>query len=277
MILKDYLKAGKKILANNVSSIVRQFYDVETIPWLSSDYIDVYERTIKAKYSLREMFVEDESEVNELTELMMLSNFDKYKHIYDLLLEEYNPLWNVDGTEITTRTLTGQNSRNSSGTNATTYNTTDERTIEDVTTHNTTDALTGNDSTTYGKTITETNDDSRTTYDSNTYYGTDTNEKATTEGGTDRGTKSESTTHTGTDRNDVSDTNEHTGTDTTTKTETGTDSQSISERIANERHGNIGVTSTVHLMTEDIEFSDKYRKFINMVCVDLVREITLSC
>lgn len=265
MILKEYLKSGKHIIDDNILSTVSTFYNVNSIPWLSSSYIDIYERTIKAKYCLRELYETTESDIKELTTLMFLGNYDKYKHIYDLLLMSYNPLWNVDGTETTTRNLTDNKTSSNTGTNTLTHNTTDARTTGETVTHNTTDTTTYN--TTDGKNST----DSRTTYDSNTFYDTDKTIDSMTKTGT------EATARTGTVGTTGTDSTNHTGTETTQTSDSGTNAQTVAETIRLERQGNIGVVSTVKLATEEFDFAEKYRKFINIVCVDLVREITLSC
>lgn len=264
MLLKEYLKQGKKIIPDNISSVIYQFYS-DTPTWLSAKYVNLYTRTILAKYSNREIYIESESETLELTELMFLANYDKYKHIFDLLEMEYNPLWNVDGTETTTRNLTDNKTSSNTGTNTLTHNTTDARTTGETITHNTTDTTTYN--TTDGKNTT----DSRTTFDSNTFYDTD----KTTDSMTKTGT--EATARTGTEGTTGTDSTNHTGTETTETSDNGTNAQTVAETIKLERQGNIGVVSTVKLATEEFDFAEKYRKFINIVCVDLVREITLSC
>ena len=203
MILKEYLKSGKHIIDSNIASTVSTFYNVNSIPWLSSSYIDIYERTIKAKYCLREMYEETETDIKELTTLMFLGNYDKYKHIYDLLLMSYNPLWNVDGTETTTRNLTDNKTSSNTGTNTLTHNTTDARTTGETITHNTTDTTTYN--TTDGKNTT----DSRTTFNSNTFYDTDKTTDSLTKTGT------EATARTGTEGTTGTDSTSHTGTETT--------------------------------------------------------------
>lgn len=265
MILKEYLKSGKHIIDDNILSTVSTFYNVNSIPWLSSSYIDIYERTIKAKYCLRELYETTETDIKELTTLMFLGNYDKYKHIYDLLLMSYNPLWNVDGTETTTRNLTDNKTISNTGTDTLTHNTIDATTSSATTTYNSTDTTTYN--TTDGKNTT----DSRTTFSSNTFYDTDKTIDSTTKTGT------EALAKTGTDGTTGSDSTTHTGTDTTQRTNNSTDAQAVHETITLERQGNIGVVSTVKLATEEFDFAEKYRKFINIVCVDLVREITLSC
>lgn len=264
MILKEYLKQGKKIIPDNISSVIYQFYS-DTPTWLSAKYITLYTRIIQAKYSNRELYTETESETTELTELMFLANYDKYKHIFDLLEMEYNPLWNVDGTETTTRNLTDNKTSTNTGTDTLTHNTIDATTSSATTTYNTTDTTTFN--TTDGNNST----DSRTTYDSSTFLDTDKTIDSKTKTGT------EATAKTGTDGTSGTDSTTHTGTDTTQRTNNGTDAQTVAETIENVRQGNIGVISTVDLMKQDFEFSERYRRFIDIVCVDIVKEISVYC
>lgn len=46
-----------------------------------------------------------ETQISNICQNVFLSNQEKYKKLYDAMTLEFNPLWNVDGTETTTRTL----------------------------------------------------------------------------------------------------------------------------------------------------------------------------
>lgn len=46
-----------------------------------------------------------ELEISNICHNVFLANQEKYKKLYDAMTLEFNPLWNVDGTETTTRTL----------------------------------------------------------------------------------------------------------------------------------------------------------------------------
>ena len=45
-------------------------------------------------------------EISRICENVFICNQEKYKKLFDAMTLEFNPLWNVDGTETTTRTLT---------------------------------------------------------------------------------------------------------------------------------------------------------------------------
>lgn len=259
MILKTYLKTKHLFSADMVDNITALYGTSEEPPtWLEDDMLAVYERYIKSNMSRREIFSdtdkieEIEEEVQERTELLFMSNYLKYQHLHDLFTAEYNPIWNVDGTETTTRNLTDNKTSTGSGSDTVTHNTTN------TTTHNVTDTATYN--TTEGGTST----DGRTTFDASTFYDTDKTIESKTHTGTDTNAK------TGTEATAI------TGTEGTQRTSNGTDAQTVNETIQHTRGGNIGVTSTQDLATQEMRYAEQIN-FIKIVCRDIVREICLAC
>lgn len=87
---------GEEILADNINGyIVNNYGDRVLMPaimhkfdgWIESDY-DYLSADITGR-----------------TTHVLLKNREKYKKLFDAMTLEFNPLWNVDGTETTTRTL----------------------------------------------------------------------------------------------------------------------------------------------------------------------------
>lgn len=197
------------------------------------------------------------------------NNAEKYRKIFEAQFLKFHPEWNVDGVETTTRTLdqtgTDTNKKTGDDTATRTGNETDAKTGTETNTKtgNETDAKTGE--------MTETT--AKTTFDSSTFYDT---EKVTT-------TPNQATdTHT---YNQVADTLSFTNrTDTHTynqvkdKTDynsTDTETRNLHDREVTiyERHGNIGVVSTVRLLQEYIELAEQVN-FTATVASDIVNAIT---
>ncbi len=293
MILKNYLK-NNTLFSNDFVGRLTNFYNIDSIPtWANTNYRTTYESIIKLKMSNKELYYEDPDDIKEAVTLLFIQNFDKYKHTFDTLDLTYNPLWNVDATETTSREMTDERTNTLSGSNATTYNTTETTEYDNTHTYNTTETTDETEETTYNTTETITHNtteantgtNSRTTYDSNNFYDTDKEDSTRTNTGTDTTAKTGTettdndgtTAKTGTETDASEGTNRKTGTDSITHTANGSNDIEVNESITLERHGNIGVTSTIQLITEDIKFSSQYRKFLDMVCRDIVNEITLFC
>lgn len=146
--------------------------------------------------------------VQKKIKLKVLTNIYKYSRLYETTILEYNPLWNVDGTE--ERTV----NRSRSGNDTDTYNenNTTTKTGTDAT------ATTGNDTTTTQK----------TTFDSASFNDTDKN--------TLQHNTTDTTTH------NTTDTNRHTG----TKGNIFENEEEETETLV--RQGNIGVTKSTELI-----------------------------
>ena len=119
---------------------------------------DIAPDYIKRRFGKREL-IYDEPELTDIIQDVLLENEYKYDRLWELLQMEWNPLWNVDGTETLTfeRNTTGQNQ--ASGTDSVSNDTDvtnnlSERTFDDATMLNTGRSVTNTDgdiSTTYGR------------------------------------------------------------------------------------------------------------------------------
>lgn len=197
------------------------------------------------------------------------NNAEKYRKIFEAQFLKFHPEWNVDGVETTTRTLdqtgTDTNKKTGDDTATRTGNETDAKTGTETNTKtgNETDAKTGE--------MIETT--AKTTFDSSAFYDT---EKVTT---TPNQAKD---THT---YNQVADTlsfNGRTDTHTYNQVKDKTDYNSTDTETRNlhdaeltiyERHGNIGVVSTVKLLQEYVELAEQLN-FTAIVASDIVNSIT---
>lgn len=186
----------------------------------------------------------------------------KYAGYLMTLHEDFNPLWNVDGTEETVRTLeqdgTVTNAKRGGDTTQETSSGTDSKTgtVADAKTGNDSRHITGTDTDAYSGVDTSTR--SRTTTEGTTFYDA---EKETTNNG-----KTVTTTHNTTDAVTYNNTNTttHNTTDTVARSvntgvtynsdDTTTKDLLDTERITLTRRGNIGVISTVKLLQEFREF-----------------------
>lgn len=215
------------------------------------------------------------------------ANYYKWKNLVKSCMLEFNPLWNVDGVEETTRTLeqdgTIQNQKR--GNDAVAHDESNQYkktgTITDKKTGTETNLKSGTESTDVTNETVEENSGtdtetlSKTTTESSTWYDT---EKSTKVNGLKTTTSNENdslTTHNVTDRltHDVTDLTTNNTTDTDTKdiditttynnNDTMTRDLLDTERIILERHGNIGVTTTTKLLTE-------FREYVNIRVINII-------
>ena len=242
----------------------------------------------------------------------LIANAEKYSKLYYSMVAEFNPLWNVDGTEVTERELrqtgtvdsskTGTETRDITGDDTTTRTGTETnsksgydsatKTGTETTTKTGTEGTANTGTETTGHTGTDTQQTSNTAYDSATEY--EVNKVLDTKALTDTLTldtdsttthnTTDTLTHNTTDRQDFNsaDTLTHNTTDTLTHDTTDTlthDTLDTNERdltdtehITITRQGNIGVTTTTKLLTEFREYADF--NFINIVARDIVNTIT---
>lgn len=214
-------------------------------------------------------------------------NYYKWKNLLKSCLLEFNPLWNVDGTEETTRTLeqdgTIQNQKR--GNDAVAHDESNQYkktgTITDKKTGTETNLKSGTESTDVtNETIqensgTDTETLSKTTTESTTWYDTEKSAKVNGLKVTTSNDNDSLTTHNVTDRltHDVTDLTTTNTTDTDTKdiditttynnNDTMTRDLLDTERILLERHGNIGVTTTTKLLTE-------FREYVNINLLKII-------
>ena len=228
----------------------------------------------------------------------VIKNFhvQKWKHWLEMWKAEYNPIWNVDGTETKTivtqygkvttmaKNTTDTNTYNSElemeydSTNKTTYNS--NETAEQLTD--------GKYNTTHGHVLTRTEpqtDNAIAAFDSvNPVPHSETilTQHSDTNSGTDQIAISDGKKKT--DRGgydelarDGKDTNTHSGTDTLARSGSDTDTLSGTDSTTETttRGGNIGVTMTQQLLTAEQSFWSQY-SFFDMWFSDIAEELTLS-
>lgn len=179
----------------------------------------------------------------------IVANAERYKKLYKAMTVEFNPLWNVDGTETTERELT------QTGTN------TNNKTGKDTTENTGTDTSETATSDTTGTTGTDTDTTQKTTYNDTAFYDTD------------KVSKSKNTTIANTGSSNTEDTHNNTSETTYNTEDKNTRNLKDVEKIVIERHGNIGVTTTTKLLTEFVEFADLV-KFVDIVARDVVNSFT---
>lgn len=197
------------------------------------------------------------------------NNAEKYRKMFEAQYLKFHPEWNVDGTETTTRTLdqTGTDTNKKTGDDSTTRtgNETDEKSGSETNTR------TGNE--TDAKTGTDTRTTSKTTFDSDTWYDTekvvdtpntrtDTHTYNSVADATTFNNRKDTRTY-----NDVKDKTDYNSTDTETR------NLHDKEVTIYERHGNIGVVSTVKLLQEYVELAEQLN-FTATVASDIVNSIT---
>ena len=115
-----------------------------------------------------ESFEAYEHWTDQQVDTLLAANSYKYKHLYDLYTAEYNPIWNVDGTETLTiheeGNESGSDTRKTTGTerNQTTGSETTQRTGSDNTQNQTTTYDSDTDRDTDKQTISYGSSDTRT-------------------------------------------------------------------------------------------------------------------
>ena len=276
MILKQYLTTNS-LFSNTIANDVKTFYGLDSAPaWLADKYLNQYTQLLKLKEGSREMYVEDEEDVQLILKLMFITNHDKYDHLYKLFALEYNPIWNVDGVTVTERVGSEDRATSDTASDTTKYNTTDSTTGTNTTTFNTNDSTTGTDTTTYNLTEGHTETDSKTTYDSGTFYDTDKKVSSDTKTGTESVGLNESRAKTGTEALGLNESHAKTGTEKLDRSASGTEGIDREETETVTRQGNQGVTTTQSMAREEIEYSELI-KLIEIIALDITREITYSC
>lgn len=228
----------------------------------------------------------------------VIKNFhvQKWKHWLEMWKAEYNPIWNMDGTE--TKTIVTQYGKVTTmaknTTDTTKYNSELEMSYDskNKTTYNsneTAEQLTdGKYNTTHGHILTKTEpqtDNAIAAFDSvnpvphsetvltqhsDTNSGTDQIAISDGKKKTDRGGYDEQA-------RDGKDTNTHSGTDSLARTGSDTDTLSGTDSTTETttRGGNIGVTMTQQLLTAEQSFWSQF-SFFDMWFSDIAEELTLS-
>lgn len=219
----------------------------------------------------------------------------KWKHWLEMWTIEYNPIWNIDGTEthtivtqygkVTTQEKDTQVETEYNSELETDYNSSSKTTYNS---NDTVEQLTdGKYNTTHGHvvTITEpTTTNQVSAFDSVAFVNqsqTSATQHSDTNSGTDQIAISDGKKKT--DRGgydeisrDGKDTNSHTGKDTIKNTGVDTDRNSGTDTVTDTlvRGGNIGTTMTQQLLTAEQNFWDQY-SFFDMWFSDIAEELTL--
>ena len=212
----------------------------------------------------------------------------KWRKTLSILEAEYNPLWNVDGTE--TVTNSGSDTKTNNLTDDLTHGLTQTRTHADTatTTHADTDTTThaDTDTTTHADTDTTTHGKVETAVHSISGDNggvVESGRDVTTNSGSDSvghtGTITDAHTGTITDAHTGTITDAHTGTITDansgkdTTTHTGTVTDAFGHVITTERQGNIGVTSSQNLIEQEIALRANHN-YYDIVIHDILSVIS---
>ena len=292
-----------------IKDLIRNGLTIPENPLYNSEEWFIYARTwilpiLQRYYGRREVLdsiADDATPIQDIVDdvkativTLFAINTWKYKHLYNLYAAEYNPIWNVDGTEktVTKRKETGRK------------DSTDAKTGDDTLEYMGSEgvAKTGDDTLEYmgssskgisGTVSTKNSGDiqqARTTFDSGTDYDTDKTTDTTASdqsyGKKSDGTSdpySESTSYTG--RKDKTtynstDTRSFTGRkDKTTYNSTNTVGEGTSgemeEEITHTRGGNIGVTMTQQMGLAELDFVGRF-KFFDTIAHDIANTISYT-
>lgn len=205
----------------------------------------------------------------ETIDLFLFTHAYKYRHLWKLYTAEYNPLWNVEGSEtrVIDRNLESEDSGTQTNTGTVRNNTSGSDTTTGTNTGTVTDAGSENGSTTYGKKTQQ----ARTTYDSNTAYNTD----STQDSGLD--TDQRTTGNTRTDNLQSTTEVEYGRQDLRTDNLTSETSKTgnLHERTTDTftRGGNLGVTKTTDLEMSELDFVSQFN-MVDMIVSDIADAIS---
>lgn len=296
--LNDLFFAGSQQYHGNPLYLPYSYYGEIT----SSPPITVLDSYIYTKYGDRklldryfELIEKWDGDFNDLSyfrgnvygdiENAITQNIYKWKNLLKSCMLEFNPLWNVDGTEETNRTLesggTVENAK--SGNDKIEYNGSEDltKTGTEKMTYN------GNERTTYNGTETDTENgsvthtQSKTTTESNTWYDTEknidnyggkTNQKSFSSRYDDKGYTNRNDERSFTNRKDTKSFTQRNDNTVYNSSDTETRDLSDVEQIIVERHGNIGVTTTTKLLTEFREYVTF--NLLDIIANDIVKEIS---
>ena len=223
--------------------------------------------------------------VKDIIDSLFLMKNQSYNRIYDALFSEYNPLWNVDGTE--TLTYTKDNTGTQANDTTRTGNVTDNVAL--VGSEQNQNIKSGNmvDATTYAgqqSNVRSGSTDSQVSpEDNNNFYNTNRelyNNITDTQSFNNRMDTSTETYNNVTDTNTRSFTNRADNRTTTYNSvkDEGIRTDRLKEQYTETkvRHGNIGVTKSTELVESEVVLRDKYN-FVEIVAKDVVNIISYMC
>lgn len=205
----------------------------------------------------------------ETIDLFLYTHAYKYRHLWTLYTAEYNPLWNVEGSEtrIIERDLTTEDEGMQTNTGTVRNASSGSDTVTGTNTGTVTDAGTDNSTTTYGKKTQQ----ARTTYDSNTAYNTDSTQDSGSDGeqrttGNTRTDNLHSTNETEYGRQDL-----RTDNLTSETSNTGIQHERTTDTFT--RGGNLGITKTTDLEQSEIDFVSQFN-MVDMIVSDIADSIS---
>ena len=239
-------------------------------------------------------FADEDGEVDTkkaaLAKMVYNINSKKWEHLFNVYLAEYNPIENTDFIEMITDV--------DSNTRVVDTETGNTRVVDGATSNTrvidndiTNSRVVDTDTTSSGTATTESSGESSGTNSQNnnrygfnsstavgdtTSSGSDSNETSASSETTTSGSTTEDSTVTDTGTNDSTITDN--GTEDTSVTDSGTEDSTITDNgthtSEHRKHGNIGITTNVTMLREEVEFW-KW-SFIDNVCQDICDIIALS-
>lgn len=302
MKIKDLLIGNNTIIPRNNNAYNSDLWFLNTAASLDSflrrlhGNRDIYDDLLDYNSAHQEDPNGTRQNVLDMVDAHLALNAYKYRHLWDLYVAEYNPIWNVDGSEkiIRDRSNTGTQDMQASGHDDFTKSGTEQNAksgYDSVTKSGSeSESKTGTDTTTRNGSVDEQNGGdittSRTTFDSATFLGTekkaDTIDKETTYTDLEDETEYNSDVTTSfTNRKDQTDynstetlsfTNRKDKTDYGRK-DTRTDNLNEHEVTEHIRGGNIGVTMTQQMEDAELNWALRFR-LLEMICADIANAIS---
>lgn len=197
------------------------------------------------------------------------SNSRKYEMMYIAFMSEFNPLYNVDGTEITDRTLQQRGTDTTALSGDDTLVKSGNEELEKLGSEAST--RTGNEQLSH--TGTDSSETSKTTYDDSTFNGAE--KTVTTPGVTDTTTYNQvKDEQSFTGRKDKTTFNNVTDKTTYGRTDTNTKNLDDTEHIEHRRFGNIGITKSTELLGDTFRYAEEYLGLFKRIVHDCVNTCT---
>ena len=293
MYIKDLIREGLTIPENTL-------YNSE--PWFifSRPYLLMVLQRFYGRREILDSIADDAATISDIigdVRATMVTLFAintwKYKHLYNLYAAEYNPIWNVDGTEktITHREAVGTKDATDSKSGDDTLEFLGEETLGKGGTE--TIAFEGTETREKKGSLytkgTGDNQEAKTTFDSDTDYDTVKNtandSSVTTYGKTDLSTdplqdvtsftdRENETTYNTTDTRSFDERKDKTTYNSKNTLDEDT-TEKYDETIEHIRQGNIGITQTQQMALAELDLASRF-KFLDIIAHDIVNTISYS-
>ena len=241
----------------------------KTAKWIQAtdettmNLLDIY---LKSQYGPRKLSDLGQmvvTNIDSITDIVYALYGTSWDRLWTDYTSEYNPIWNIDGTE--TETETRNLTQSHTGTDNYLHSGNDTM----QTSGTDTNSSTGTDS--FKKTGSYTTEVDESTYGFNSSAASPSGKTVTTE--TPSTTDTTNYGKTDTTQYGKTDTNTYNSSNNNTKNLTDTDTGTVTREL--KRGGNIGVTKTQELLTADQEYwTNMKSKFYKQVMKDIVDEIT---